>query len=439
MRKILVITVVLMFLCAGAASAGLFSALTSLVSGGMKVAEVKPPEVVLQGVKSISIVSAEGKGSDSLANALVGAIRSDARVVQASSGGGLLGAADGLVTAVADSQTGGMASQVGGVVGAVGGALGKDTKVFEKGLETTPFESVGQNLPQADALIDIVTTGDGPSDSSYTAEKIIISGVGKNATKKKITVRCTKREAALNATVTIKSAADGQTLYSGTDKLAVADNVCEGDGRSLASGDSMFTQMGQSMAPRFANKFCPFWCVRKVSLESDKKVKPGNKLAEKEDDWDGAISWWQRVLSADEYNYAAHYNMGVANEIYGNYTEAMKEFEAAEGIQGHKRNQEAIARVENRQAEVARLAAYGMSVEPHEFTAKDVSATKVTTKGNNKDRYPLYTEANESSEEITQVPGGMKIKMLGVEGDFMKIEVLGGKVGYILKKNVKIK
>jgi hypothetical protein len=132
--------------------------------------------------------------------------------------------------------------------------------------------------------------------------------------------------------------------------------------------------------------------------------------------------------------------MAFANELFGNYDEALKLYEKAEMIGSHKRNQKAMQRVKYRKQEVAQFeAAFGLKVEPHTFAEVSASFVKTVLKGDNSDRYELYEQPDEKSTVITKVPGGLSIQVLDAQGDYVKIKTVDGKEGWVLKKLIKNK
>jgi hypothetical protein len=417
-------------LTVGLASAGFFG---DLFGTTKKAALVRAPRIVLNGVKTVDVGKFEGAGGEVFAGVLVTSITNAGRMGNAPKEAGLEDLADNIASGLVDDLTGGIAGQVGG---AVAGMLPKDVESYEKGLKPDVFK-VTRNTAGADVVITGKMETTGPTDANYEAKQYFVDGRGN---KQERTVTCTKRQAKMTARFQITRTSDNSILYSGEESAGVSANHCPDDGKALPSGDAMFQHLAQGLAPQAASHFTPFFALMKIELESDKNVKPGNTAALKEDDWDKAMALWQRVLSADEYNYPAVYNMAFANELFGNYDEALKLYEKAEMIGSHKRNQKAMQRVKYRKQEVAQFeAAFGLKVEPHTFAEVSASFVKTVLKGDNSDRYELYEQPDEKSTVITKVPGGLSIQVLDAQGDYVKIKTVDGKEGWVLKKLIKNK
>jgi tetratricopeptide (TPR) repeat protein len=234
--------------------------------------------------------------------------------------------------------------------------------------------------------------------------------------------------------MTIKKAADGSILVSKALSLGTSASACEGDGRAIPSGDAMFQGLGKVIAPQLVNFFAPFFNALPIDLQKDDVTKKACECA-KNKEWDKAVAKWLDVLATDEYNYAALYDLGIANEIFGNYDKAIEYYKKAEVASSHKRNKEAIERVEARKIEVDRLKSYGLAIQPHAF--ENVSATTVVLRGSSSDRHPLYEQPDKTSKVITRLPGGMSVTVIGTEGDWCKIRTPDGREGYVLREELK--
>jgi hypothetical protein len=51
----------------------------------------------------------------------------------------------------------------------------------------------------------------------------------------------------------------------------------------------------------------------------------------------------------------------------------------------------------------------------------------------------VYSGPNDEQAEVARVPGGIVLSITGQEGDWYRVELPGGKEGYIHKDRVKIK
>ena len=64
------------------------------------------------------------------------------------------------------------------------------------------------------------------------------------------------------------------------------------------------------------------------------------------------------------------------------------------------------------------------------------AAQKVTVSGGKNVRIPLRPEAAEGGVPIVQLPGGMSLTVVEVDGLYVKVATVDGKEGYLLKKEV---
>jgi len=70
--------------------------------------------------------------------------------------------------------------------------------------------------------------------------------------------------------------------------------------------------------------------------------------------------------------------------------------------------------------------------------AHTASAKSVKTRGGKSDRYDVLSGPEKGASVVSKVPGDTEFELLGDNGEFIKIKLMGGKEGYILKDNVKM-
>lgn len=430
MRKTAIVVIIALLAFSAVAYAGLFGDLANL--GKPKYTCIRAPEKVMEGVKNLGVEDFRGSAGDALATALIEALTSANRTGPEPAGDAIEAMASGLVEGAASQATGGLSQIVTGTVSAVAD-LGK-APLYEKGLRINVFESIKKGRESVDAFITGEMETVGPKDSRYKTTTVVITGDGKK-TKKNIS--CTKREAKL--TVHMKVMKEDNIHYSKDMATDTVVTKCEGEQRNLPSSDEMFTAMAKQLAPHMANCIAPYYNTIAINLQKDKATKKAVKIASKDRDWDKAVAIWKNVLTADEYNYSALYNLGVANQIFGNYDKAVEYFEKAEAASSHKRNKKAIMIVKARKTEIERLKGYGLISEVHAFADVAPTTMVVSLKGNSKKRYDLMEKPDASSSVVAKLPGGMIVAIVGTEGDWTKIKTKDGKEGYVTKKSLKIK
>ena len=84
----------------------------------------------------------------------------------------------------------------------------------------------------------------------------------------------------------------------------------------------------------------------------------------------------------------------------------------------------------------------GIELTSHTFstTAQQLAAAaavRLEVKGGPDSRRSVHAAASEDSERLAMVPGGILLTVIRHEGDWYLIELIGGKQGFIHKKNVK--
>ena len=86
------------------------------------------------------------------------------------------------------------------------------------------------------------------------------------------------------------------------------------------------------------------------------------------------------------------------------------------------------------------LASIGVTLPVNELcgNAHSASAKSVKTRGGKSDRYEVLAGPEKGASVVSKVPGDTEFELLGDNGDFVKIKLMGGKEGYILKDNVKM-
>lgn len=152
-----------------------------------------------------------------------------------------------------------------------------------------------------------------------------------------------------------------------------------------------------------------------------------------------AYAIYQTIYDADPYVTESAFNVGMIYEATGQYQKALEYYEAAlESAVKNKNEKKFDAAVDRAKRELETLGmlnAIGIKLEKQGFStdaAEALMAEKVQTKGNpKKDRYNVYESASDSSPVIGKVPGGREFPSFGVQGDYTKIEIIGGKRGYV--------
>jgi len=187
--------------------------------------------------------------------------------------------------------------------------------------------------------------------------------------------------------------------------------------------------------------FTPTFVYQGLEVEKpkSKEYKADFKAARakvKENDLSSAFAIVKGVYDSDPYDAAMAHNMGVLYEAVGNYDQAITYHETAYQLDDSKGHKKALARALDSKGALEELGKLGVEITPYVFdesAGAKLNIEKVTTAGKKKDRVTAYTEPNKGSDVAAKVPGDTEFEVLGREGSFVKVKLLGGKVGWISK------
>lgn len=105
-------------------------------------------------------------------------------------------------------------------------------------------------------------------------------------------------------------------------------------------------EISEKLVKKSAGDLTPTAVTEKRRFVGDGACKDGLNLA-KDGDLIGAIANWRVVVNSDSSNYAANYNIGVAEEAGGNFAAALESYEAACRIKRDGRCTGAIKRADS--------------------------------------------------------------------------------------------
>ncbi|MFM7233774.1 MAG: SH3 domain-containing protein [Flavobacteriales bacterium] len=179
---------------------------------------------------------------------------------------------------------------------------------------------------------------------------------------------------------------------------------------------------------------------RKIKVKDHSaQGKKAMELLEDQKDFEGAFTIYKGIVEADPYCAEALCNIAHIYLTYGNYEKAVEYYKQAAEIDREEYGKE-LAFGQKKLDEVPQLASIGVTLPVNELTgnAHSASAKSVKTRGGKSDRYEVYTGPDKGASVVSKVPGDTEFEILGDNGDFVKIKLIGGKEGYILKDNVKM-
>lgn len=294
---------------------------------------------------------------------------------------------------------------------------------------------------EADATLDLTLTPSQPVDVPYTDPVTRVV----NGAKVEILQSCRKREVAVEARIEARRP-DGAVVASQSLTNAASAKLCKDsaaelrtaiDGGLLPSIDSLVAEATAPLGAALANSIAPSWATWELELLVDKVVRDGNKLA-RDGEWGAAVAAWSAVVAADSYNPAARFNLGVANEVAGQFAAARDDYRKAAALKPGKAVDEALARVSAREAEVEKLVeTWGMTFTPVTWEAPAQAGAKmVEVRGSKNLRVPLLPGPQAGGGAVAQLPGGVSVRLVAEEGEWVRVAAPDGVEGYLLRTQV---
>jgi hypothetical protein len=307
----------------------------------------------------------------------------------------------------------------------------KDKPNFEPSVDLITLSVVTQG---ADARLSGSASGNS-RDTVETERKTDREG-------NQYTVWCVKRTATLSYEVAMTVGNDLRMQKADSDQIG--DSSCSRKSSTdakagVASPQRMIEVLGKRLAVRILAEIRPIWRVQVFKLHNDRSTKKANKRIYKKKDLAGGLSMLMELVESDPYNFSGLHNAAVANEMAGHLSKALELIAKACNL-----GEEAELCAETQQRIIARdsdadlLHTLGLRIRGRAGAASNgpIAATR-KIKGSKKKRIVVFTAAGEDGEVLTQVPGGLRVQVVGEEGEYLKIRLPDGAMGYVLSDQVK--
>src|SRR5262249_45785789 len=138
---------------------------------------------------------------------------------------------------------------------------------------------------------------------------------------------------------------------------------------------------------------------------------------------DEAYALYSSIIKDDPYNDAVMFNMGVLNEVVGNYQDAQEWYQKAFGVRRDADYSKALDHCKKMTEFNESLVQIGVVVDKHTFSVPDAQVAGATSeevklKGGGGDRIALYTSADAGSPVVAKVPGGIELEVVEKAGDW---------------------
>lgn len=398
----------------------------------IKCFTLEPPEQILSGIQKIAVMDFSGSYGRELSDYLISALLESQRGITKIKGGifssdkegktYLNGARTDIYTLVERSRL--------------------DAVLKEQNLGTSGIVDEGQaaNLGKVlgvDAII--IGTVNPNSDDSNTREE---RKYKKDGQWYSYYEDCTTRKVTVDSRMRIVNVNTGQIIGTRAATYKAEDKQCADNRSRLISSDELIKQCVQSSVyQNFVNYVAPRFLLKEFEvLEID--VDAYEDLSDKaiefvdKDNFDRAYVIYSGILKEDPYNDVVQYNLGVLNEVVGNYQTALDFYQAAYNIRDDEDYADALNNV-NRCLELNKaLASLNVIIQPYNYTVseeqlKSATTQKIRLTGNKSDRINLYNEPGKASDIVVKVPGGIELELIERSGKWYKVKTFDGKIGYV--------
>jgi len=253
---------------------------------------------------------------------------------------------------------------------------------------------------------------------------------------------CTIRKVRAKGRLKIVSVNTAQIIGTTDTTLTWQQKKCDEERSGLSPAKDLADAAYKEMAGIFVNYFAPSFTLGKYKFESIRAKEFKDRIKAAEDalsrgDLDNAFAVYKAVYDADPYNATAAGAVGGLYDMVGNYGKALEYWKIAAEINAD--DWSASVRWAEKEIQMEKmLAALGVQIAVREFGQKsDALSERVTTKGRKDDRHEAREKADGASAVVAKVPGETEFVVLGKDGDWVKVKLLGGKEGYLHKDMLK--
>lgn len=258
-----------------------------------------------------------------------------------------------------------------------------------------------------------------------------------------------EKKAQIEVTMKIISVETGQILSMTTKSKAVKKSASSSKNKSdaynkLPSDQTIIGDGMKAISLDLVSYFTPVFVYQGLEVEKPKvkDYKDDFKEAKKhvkEQDLSKAFAVVKNVYDADPYDAAMAHNMGVLYEAVGNYDQAIQYHETSYELDDSKGHKKSLERAMNSKEALDELGKLGVEITPYKFddsVGAKLNVEKVTTAGKKKDRVTVLAAPNKGADVAAKVPGDTEFEVLGRDGSWVKIKLLGGKEGWVNKSDL---
>ncbi len=203
----------------------------------------------------------------------------------------------------------------------------------------------------------------------------------------------------------------------------------------------------ENIARQFANYLTPYYYSYTFTFEKVKHKELKERVKDATEylrlrEIDKAYEMYSAIYEVDPYNAELVFNMGVLNEIVGNYDKAKELYDVAVNMNsGNDAYVKGLRRAENNIELSKYLNDLGIVITPYDFKINsegNLLVERVKIKGPRSKRKAAYADAKDNSKILGQFPGGLELDLLGrVDKEkWILVKLPNGKKGYFKGKDV---
>jgi hypothetical protein len=406
--------------------------------GSLKCYVLQPPVQALPGVKTIAILDFSGASGRKLSDHLIASLLESGRGIEKIRGGLFSKDREGVTFQI------GARTDIFKIVerSRLDQVLKEQSLGVSGIISETQAAALGKVLGVDAIVIGAVTS----NTEDVNSREEVTYYVNKQAQKR--IVECTTRKASVLASMRLINTSSGEILGTKEGSYSTEAKQCAEERGKLASSDELERICLKTVVQGYLVPYmAPTFRMQEFDMcdiDVDEFEALGDKSIDafEAGDLDLAYTGFAAIVKQDAYNDAALYNLGVLNEIVGNYDDAQSYLEKAIAIRQESDYRKALDRSKRGAVYSGILSRLGVGIQKHVFaTSEDAlskaAATKIRLEGGAGDRIQLRASPEESAPTVAKVPGGIELEVVAEVGVWWKVKTFDGKVGFVNKKDVR--
>ncbi|WP_303318512.1 CsgG/HfaB family protein [Flavivirga abyssicola] len=317
-----------------------------------------------------------------------------------------------------------------------------EEKELELGqLSDTEIISIGQVLGVDAIILGNVSysSTDERDHSSYRSDE-----------GKLINTHTLKRTTSAEARMKILLVSTGEIIGQTSGRSSVSDTTKGGtrpNNNAVMAPSKLAEYACERIARQFANYIAPYYYSYTFTFEKVKhkklkeRVKDANEFLRLRE-IDKAYEMYDAIYEVDPYNAELVFNMGILNEVVGNYEKAKAFYSVAVNMNPDKEPYvKGLRRAEDNILLTKDLYNMGIEIYPYEFkkgSKENLLIERIKIKGSRSKRKIAYSNPDEKSEILGQFPGGLELDLLERidKEKWIAVKLPNGEKGYFKGKDV---